>query len=93
MTWRLDPPIRVGRRYFAAITKVDISAHGAGPIVVASAGKLPCTILMLDKGRITALNLDGQVHSPDDTTRIYPDAVAQFRAMQANLPIASDPNQ
>lgn len=93
MTWHLDPPIRVGRRLFAAVTEIDISAHSAGPMVMASAGKWPCTILMLDEGRITALDLDGRVHSPDDTVRTYHDAVAQFRAIQADIPNSGDPNQ
>lgn len=93
MTWRLDPPIRLGPRLFAAVTESDISAHPAGPLVVARAGKWPRTILMLFEGNITALDIEGRVHSPADTARTYPEAVAQFRAMQSDAPNASDPSQ
>ncbi len=86
MTWRLDPPIRVGSCVFAALTKVEITAHRAGPMVVATAEKQPRTILMLVGGEVTALDLDGQNHTPADTAQAYQDAVAQLRSLAADAP-------
>lgn len=93
MTWRLDPPIRVGHRVFAALTEVETAAHDVGLMVLASARKWSRTILMLEGSTVTALELDGQVLTPQDTARKFPEAVAQLRALQKeahdSLPAAS----
>jgi hypothetical protein len=92
MTWRLDPPIRIGHRIFAALTKVDISTHCAGKVILATADKRPRTILMLEGDKITALDLDGHVHTPANTADAYPIAVAQLRRFCTSTN-SSDPDQ
>lgn len=80
MTWHLDPPVRVGPRTFAALTKVRITAYHAGPVVTATADKQPLTVLMFAANEVTALDLDGQTHTAAETAHAYPDAVRQLRS-------------
>lgn len=93
MRWYLDPPIRVGQRVFAVLTQIETSAHSVGLLVLGTASKRPLTVLMLDGEQVTALDLDGHAHSPEETAQTYQAAVARLRDLQVDGSDIGDPDQ
>lgn len=78
MTWRIDPPRRVGALALAAIAEVDVDVAWVGRVLVGRAEKRPLLMLIARDGAVTGLDSHGRHYRASEIERRYPRAIAQM---------------
>lgn len=78
MTWRVDPPIRVGEAICAAVSEVKVSLHGAPQSVSGTARKDVLCVVVVRDGVATGHAPNGDVMDAEALERRFPGAVADI---------------
>lgn len=81
MTWRVDPPQRIGTLAVAAIVEVEVQVTFAGPLLAGMAEKRPLLVLLVRDGVAFGVDIKGHFYEATEIDYLYPEAIPQVLAL------------